>query len=196
MPTSDGLSALGYAFLSLVGLAIGIGLLNYYVDRVPALVQNGVENRVFYILLIPSGIPRRHWKAADRGRGGADGRDDRARSSPRPAKCEPPSKLLLTSEQARLHLCVLSENPPVNLVESDFLSEIHRNPYPHAAWRIRPGSHSSAFHPSRASPSRSSTGSRRGVALPRNKEHHGYCHQLSCVVPLKEEAAGKPGDRR
>lgn len=42
-----------YAAMALVGLAIGIGLLLFYVYRVPKLVESGVQNQVFYLLLIP-----------------------------------------------------------------------------------------------------------------------------------------------
>lgn len=47
------LSAKAYAIIALVGLAIGVGLLLFYVYRVPKLIESGVQNQVFYLLLIP-----------------------------------------------------------------------------------------------------------------------------------------------
>ena len=47
------LSAQGYAAIALAGLLIGIGLLFFYVYQVPKLVESGVQNQVFYLLLIP-----------------------------------------------------------------------------------------------------------------------------------------------
>jgi len=47
------LSAKAYAVIALVGLAIGMGLLLFYAYRVPELVESGVQNQVFYLLLIP-----------------------------------------------------------------------------------------------------------------------------------------------
>ncbi|MGA9058014.1 MAG: hypothetical protein WB763_16040 [Terriglobia bacterium] len=47
------LSAKAYAIIALVGLAIGVGLLLFYVYRVPKLIESGVQNHVFYLLLIP-----------------------------------------------------------------------------------------------------------------------------------------------
>jgi hypothetical protein len=48
-----GLSAKAYAFVTLIGLLIGIGLLLFFVYQVPKLVENSAQNRVFYLLLIP-----------------------------------------------------------------------------------------------------------------------------------------------
>ncbi|MGA3327697.1 MAG: hypothetical protein ABSF45_24830 [Terriglobia bacterium] len=39
--------------MALVGLAVGMGLLLFYVYRVPKLIVSGVQNQVFYLLLIP-----------------------------------------------------------------------------------------------------------------------------------------------
>ncbi len=47
------LSGQGYAIIALAGLVIGIGLLFFYVYQVPRLVESGVQNQVFYLLLIP-----------------------------------------------------------------------------------------------------------------------------------------------
>jgi len=47
------LSALAYAVIALAGLAIGIGLLFFYVYQVPKLVESGAQNQIFYLLLIP-----------------------------------------------------------------------------------------------------------------------------------------------
>ena len=44
---------MAYALIALIGLAIGIGMLFLYVYRVPNLIENGVQNQVFYLLLIP-----------------------------------------------------------------------------------------------------------------------------------------------
>lgn len=50
------LSARAYAIIAVVGLAAGVGLLLFYVYRVPKLIESGVQNQVFYILLIPWGL--------------------------------------------------------------------------------------------------------------------------------------------
>ncbi len=47
------LSALAYAVIALAGLAIGIGLLFFYVYQVPKLIESGAQNQIFYLLLIP-----------------------------------------------------------------------------------------------------------------------------------------------
>jgi len=47
------LSAGVYALIALAGLAIGIGLLFFYVYQVPKLIESGVQNQIFYLLLIP-----------------------------------------------------------------------------------------------------------------------------------------------
>ncbi len=47
------LTARAYATIALVGLTIGMGLLFFYVYRVPKLIESGVQNQVFYLLLIP-----------------------------------------------------------------------------------------------------------------------------------------------
>jgi hypothetical protein len=47
------LSAGKYALLSLGALAIAIGLLVFYVNKVPDIVSRGVQHQVFYVLLIP-----------------------------------------------------------------------------------------------------------------------------------------------
>jgi len=52
----EGLSAFGYAVTALVGLLFAIGLLLFYVYQVPRMVQSGVQNQVFYILLLPWGL--------------------------------------------------------------------------------------------------------------------------------------------
>jgi hypothetical protein len=49
----DHLSPMAYAVIALVGLVLGIGLLLFYTQAVPGLVQSGTQNQVFYILLIP-----------------------------------------------------------------------------------------------------------------------------------------------
>lgn len=48
--------AIGYAITALVGLFLAIGLLLFYVYQVPKMVQSGVQNQVFYILLLPWGL--------------------------------------------------------------------------------------------------------------------------------------------
>ena len=52
----EGLSAVGYAIAALIGLLFAIGLLLFYVYQVPRMVQSGVQNQVFYILLLPWGL--------------------------------------------------------------------------------------------------------------------------------------------
>jgi len=47
------LSAEAYAIIALLGLIIGMGLLLFYVYRVPELIESGVQGQVFYFLLIP-----------------------------------------------------------------------------------------------------------------------------------------------
>lgn len=47
------LSAKAYAIISLVGISIGIAQLLFYIYEVPRIVENGVRNQIFYILLIP-----------------------------------------------------------------------------------------------------------------------------------------------
>jgi hypothetical protein len=46
-------SALAYAVCALIGLLVGIGLLFFYVYQVPKMVESGVQNQVFYLLLLP-----------------------------------------------------------------------------------------------------------------------------------------------
>ena len=52
----QGLSAAGYALAALIGLLVAVGLLLFYVYQVPKMVQSGVQNQVFYILLLPWGL--------------------------------------------------------------------------------------------------------------------------------------------
>jgi hypothetical protein len=47
------LSAGAYALIALVGLAFGVGMLLFYFYSVPRLVASGIQNQVFYLLLIP-----------------------------------------------------------------------------------------------------------------------------------------------
>jgi hypothetical protein len=47
------LSPLRYTIIAVVGLVLSIGFTWFYVYQVPRLVENGVENRIFYLLLIP-----------------------------------------------------------------------------------------------------------------------------------------------
>jgi len=54
--SQSGLSAAAYAIISLIGLLLGMGLLLFYVYKVPDLVKSGVQNQVFYVLLIPWGL--------------------------------------------------------------------------------------------------------------------------------------------
>jgi hypothetical protein len=51
--TNPPLSAGTYAIIALIGLAIGIGLLFFYVDQVPRLVETSSQNQLYYLLLIP-----------------------------------------------------------------------------------------------------------------------------------------------
>lgn len=51
--TKPPLSAGTYAIIALLGLAIGIGLLFFYVDQVPRLVESNSQNQLYYLLLIP-----------------------------------------------------------------------------------------------------------------------------------------------
>jgi hypothetical protein len=53
---TERLSAKGYAILAAFMLVFSVGLLLFYVHEVPKLIENGVENRIFYILLIPWGL--------------------------------------------------------------------------------------------------------------------------------------------
>jgi hypothetical protein len=46
-------SALAYAVCALIGLLVGIGLLLFYVYQVPKMIESGVQNQVFYLLLLP-----------------------------------------------------------------------------------------------------------------------------------------------
>ena len=50
------LSATVYVVISLVGLTLTIGLLLLYIFKAPQLIQNGINNQVFYVLLIPLGF--------------------------------------------------------------------------------------------------------------------------------------------
>lgn len=47
------LSAQAYALVALVGLAIGVGLLFFYIYQVPKFVENGSQSQIYYLLLIP-----------------------------------------------------------------------------------------------------------------------------------------------
>jgi hypothetical protein len=47
------LSAGAYAIIALVGLVLGIGLLLFYINEVPRLVETSSQNQVYYLLLIP-----------------------------------------------------------------------------------------------------------------------------------------------
>jgi len=47
------LSAKAYAVIALAGLTVAVGFTVFYIYQVPRLVQNGVQDRVFYVLLIP-----------------------------------------------------------------------------------------------------------------------------------------------
>lgn len=53
---SKPLSGWSYALIALVAGLLGVGLLLFYVYQVPKLVASGVQNQVFYILLIPWGL--------------------------------------------------------------------------------------------------------------------------------------------
>src|SRR5215467_12282238 len=55
-PLSQHLPASLYAVIALITFLLSLGLLLIYVFYVPRLVQNGIEQRVFYILLLPWGI--------------------------------------------------------------------------------------------------------------------------------------------
>jgi hypothetical protein len=44
---------MAYGAIAVIGLVIGLGLLLFYVYRVPKLIESGVQNQVFYLLLIP-----------------------------------------------------------------------------------------------------------------------------------------------
>jgi hypothetical protein len=50
------LSSWSYALIAMFGLVIAIGLLIFYVDKVPRLIETGSNNQVFYLLLIPWGL--------------------------------------------------------------------------------------------------------------------------------------------
>ncbi len=50
------LSAKHYLIVALLGLVLATGFTLFYVYRVPRLVENGVQDRVFYLLLIPWAI--------------------------------------------------------------------------------------------------------------------------------------------
>lgn len=50
------LSARAYAVIALFGLAVAICFTVLYIYLVPRLVQNGAQDRVFYVLLIPWGL--------------------------------------------------------------------------------------------------------------------------------------------
>ncbi len=50
------LSPIAYATIALVAAIVGIGLLLVYVYEVPRLIEGGITNQVFYVLLIPWGL--------------------------------------------------------------------------------------------------------------------------------------------
>lgn len=50
------LSPIAYAIIALVGFIVGIGLLLFYVYQVPQLIEGGIANQVFYVLLLPWGL--------------------------------------------------------------------------------------------------------------------------------------------
>ncbi len=50
------MSAMAYAIIALIGLAIGIGLCFFYVYEVPGMVASGTKDQIFYLLLIPWGL--------------------------------------------------------------------------------------------------------------------------------------------
>lgn len=52
-PTAQPLSARYYLLTSLVGLVFAAGFTVFYVYRVPKLVASGVQDQIFYLLLIP-----------------------------------------------------------------------------------------------------------------------------------------------
>jgi len=45
-----------YTTIALVGAIIGIGLLLFYVYQVPRLIEGGITNQFFYVLLLPWGL--------------------------------------------------------------------------------------------------------------------------------------------
>lgn len=51
--TKQPLSAVKYALIAALGLLFGTGLTIFYVERGRALAQNGDQDRIFYLLLIP-----------------------------------------------------------------------------------------------------------------------------------------------
>ncbi|MBV9156292.1 MAG: hypothetical protein JO097_08505 [Acidobacteriaceae bacterium] len=55
IPSAQPLSPLAYAFIALAGLAVGVALLVFFISQVPHLAGT-VQNRVFYLLLIPWGL--------------------------------------------------------------------------------------------------------------------------------------------
>jgi hypothetical protein len=50
------LSPLAYAIISLVAFVIGIGLLLFFVYKADDLVAQGIDEKVFYVLLLPLGL--------------------------------------------------------------------------------------------------------------------------------------------
>lgn len=50
------LSGLAYAVIALITRLLGVSLLLFYIYQVPKLIASGVQNQVFYILLIPWGL--------------------------------------------------------------------------------------------------------------------------------------------
>ena len=50
------LSAASYAVIALLGLLLAAGFTVFYVNRVPQLVQAGVQGQMFYLLLLPWGL--------------------------------------------------------------------------------------------------------------------------------------------
>jgi hypothetical protein len=55
-PIRQPLGAGAYAVLALVTLAIAIGLLVFYIDKVPELVSRGVASQIHFFLVIPWGL--------------------------------------------------------------------------------------------------------------------------------------------
>jgi len=53
---SKPLSGLTYAVIAFVAGALGVGLLLFYVYQVPKLIASGLQDQVFYVLLIPWGL--------------------------------------------------------------------------------------------------------------------------------------------
>jgi hypothetical protein len=49
----DASSTVTYAGIAFIGLLLGIGLLFFYVYQVPGLIAGGVQNQIFYLLLMP-----------------------------------------------------------------------------------------------------------------------------------------------